>query len=113
IEPESAKPLVEQFLALGYSLDRLRALDGEVPRLFVVRLPPDLTALQAGPERKRAFIKLMLPLILAANERIMADRARLIAVAEAMEAGEWIPEEDAGWLGALAGEYGTEPFDFA
>jgi len=111
IEPDSAKPLAGHFLALGYSLDRLREQEAEVPRLYAVKLPPDLAALEPGPERKRTFIKLMLPLILATNERILIDRARLVRLEAAMAEGVAPGEGDVAWLESLALQYEADPAD--
>ena len=102
IEAASAAALDDMLSAAGFRMAEVRAGAAPVPRLYVAAMPRDMAAIAQGPEKKRIFIKLMLPLILAANERILADRARLLALAEAVRAGRQPAGADAVWLDRLA-----------
>ena len=59
-------------------------------------------------ERKQLFIKAILPIVLQANERILEDRRRLIALAESDQP---LSAEDSAWVAELAARYDTEPSD--
>lgn len=98
----SAHKLADIFDRIGYRLDDVRRRGG-VPRLFLVRLPEDLTALRPVSDRKAVFIRAMLPLILRANEKILAERARLFALANLP--GEEIGPADRAWLARIARRY--------
>lgn len=95
----------------GYTLTRMRALEGDVPRLFLAKLPPDVEAIDSIEMRKAVFIKLLLPLILAENERVLADRLRLMQAAEWLRASFRIPARERAFLDDLARRYGVEPDD--
>ncbi len=110
-EAASVAALDDMLNAAGFSLAEVRAGAAPVPRLYVAAMPRDMAAIAQGPEKKRIFIKLMLPLILAANERILADRARLLELAATVRAGGQPAAEDAAWLGELAARHYVEEDD--
>lgn len=117
IEPprtrEAAGELLAAFLARGYSVESLRDLpDPVAPRVRVMRLP-DLSGLAVASDRRALFIKALLPLILAENQRIEADRARLAALAAQINGPDAPAPDDAEFLRALGQRYDTRPDDFA
>jgi Bax protein len=97
----------------SYALEAVR--DGEmlVPRLLLERLPTSLTGLEAGELRKRLFIKAMLPVLLAENERLTERRARLVDLFGAQRAGHMLLESERRWLDELARRYGVDGNDEA
>lgn len=106
-----AAELDDMLTEAGFRVAEVRAGTATVPRLYVAAVPADMHAIARGPEKKRIFIKLMLPLILAANEGILADRARLLALAGAVRDGAQLAPDDASWLGELAAFYRVEEGD--
>lgn len=56
-----------------YSLPTAR--DGVIPRVFIPRMP-NLSPLEVG-ERKEVFVKILLPLILRANDEILSQRENI------------------------------------
>lgn len=100
--------LEEYFRRVDYRLSGVRRGEQAVPRIFVDRIPPDLAMLRSPRERKHAFVKMMLPLVLAANERILAERQRLIALRG--RSGALDPGERA-WLERMSARYGLEAPD--
>lgn len=70
----SAAELESVFIGLGYDWPPQR-----VPAIAVQRLPPDLAEVTAR-ERKSLFLRSLLPLVLAENARIAAERRVLLAV---------------------------------
>ncbi len=91
----------------GYDLDAVRSGARNVPRLFAASLPAGLEGMSVD-QRKRAFITVVLPVILLHNERVLADRKRLLELAAAAPGG---PERAAArtWLAGLAASYRTGP----
>ena len=63
---------------MGYDLARVRAGTAPVPRILLAKIPRGLAALKQPAERKAVFLRLMLPLILAANERVLRQRAQIL-----------------------------------
>ena len=104
----SANQLTGYFERVNYRLGDVRDR-GEVPRLYLVRLPSDLRKLRNTSQRKDVFIKTALPLILRANELIAEERARLIELRN--RAGLAGAERE--WAVRLAQHYGFERLDFA
>ena len=53
-----------------------------VKPIYFTQFPKDLDELQNTKLKKETFIKIVLPLIVAENERILADREKLIVISE-------------------------------
>ena len=53
-----------------------------VKPIYFTQFPRDLDELQSTKLKKETFIKIVLPLIVAENERIMADREKLIVLSD-------------------------------
>jgi Bax protein len=77
----------------------------EVPRVFVSTFPDDIHEIDAIDLRKRVFFDTLLPLVLAVNEEILADRERLQAIVANIEAGVPPTTADARWLAELSAAY--------
>ncbi len=103
----SARPL-ERKLKLDYDLAAVRTGIDAVPAVFLDSLPKALPALQSPQERKRLFIKTLLPLVLAVNEKILADRLRLQSLENRYPSLEAMPAQDRGWVRAMAARYNVD-----
>ena len=103
--------LHERFASIGYSLDGIRGGIAGVPRLYLTSLPADLGAVGSIAKRKRLFLQAILPLVLEANEAILADRRRLLELLRRLEKGERVGYAEAAWLRVLATDYGLEAND--
>ena len=103
--------LIVAFGDAGYDLRRIRAGESGVPRIFVAALPEDLRSIRQPERRKRTFIKTVLPLVLRANQEVLADRRRLHGLVRRMQAGAPLSSEQQGWLAALADRYGGSADD--
>jgi Bax protein len=79
-------------------------MEGLVPNLAPVRLPPDMDELDLE-HKKEAFFRSVLPHVLAANRRIRAERARLLALGERLGRGEATAREDDAFVRELAERY--------
>jgi Bax protein len=107
----NASELTRLFEAHDYTLDQARR--GEpVPPLQIDRVPADLGAVKDGNERKTLFITALLPIVLEANERIMAERDHVMRLYERHRAGRSLNTIERMWLAEVADRYGTDPADF-
>ncbi len=97
--------LHQTFRSLGYHLERVRAGEQTVPRLYLASLPTDLSRLNSVQTRKAVFIKTILPLILRANEEIRHQRQRLIILKGRFAKGKTLSSADSLWLDTLAERY--------
>ncbi|RDD62443.1 hypothetical protein DRB17_07270 [Ferruginivarius sediminum] len=103
--------LTSLFDSHDYDLDDVAEGRRDVPPIFVRSLPPDWRAMKAK-KRKRAFVKTVLPLILKANARIRAERAKLLDLIAAADGDlSRLPEARRGDIERLAKRYRTEPDD--
>jgi Bax protein len=87
-----------------FTLDAVRR-GARVPRVFVAALPQDIDQLRTVREKRETFIRAVLPMILAVNERIAAERRYLLELRRRAEAGEALPPADTAWLAAMIERY--------
>ena len=109
----SATSLRDKFDQIDYSLRAVREQRADVPRLYLTSLPPDLGDVAPVAARKTVFIKLLLPLVLRANEAMLEDRAHVEALYDRLRSGKRLRAGDAAWVAALAERYGVAPNDFS
>lgn len=102
---EETQPARDGAVMPDYTLASVRDDGAAVPRLFLARVPADLRTLDSPEARKERFVTVLLPLILAENERITADRKRLLRLQESLHAGAPLSETERIWLQALADRY--------
>ena len=69
------------FKDVEYDLGKVRSQKLVKP-IYFTQFPRDLDALQSTKLKKETFIKIVLPLIVAENERILADRKKLINLSD-------------------------------
>lgn len=84
------------------------AAAGDTGRQSLDQLAAPMTA----AERRSRFVKLLLPLLQAANRRIVKERRVLLALAERRRAGAAINAAERNWLAGLAERYGAPADDF-
>jgi len=87
----------------GVDLDKIKET-GVVPRVFFIKLPADLVEIKGTQEGNKLFIKVMLPVILLANERIHADRQKLIKLNNKAK----LTAAEEKWLAKLHKDYGSK-----
>jgi len=78
------------------------------------RLPAALADTAPGEARKRLFLDAMMPALAAENERLLARRARILALYDAIDAGGAPAEAaDLAWLAEIAERHSVDPADRA
>lgn len=90
-------------------LERLLSSDMQsvdaVPRTFLAKLPDTLPDLYDAKHRKQLFVSAMLPIILRANELIIADRGRLLAIKDRVITEGKAGKRQRNWLEKTARQY--------
>jgi Bax protein len=104
IDPKTSEELVIAFRNAAYTLTDIR--QGEaVPPLRVERVPADLVN-KNGPERRTLFITTLLPVILEANQRVLAEREQLLYLRDVMASDPtMVMPYERIWLEQLAQRY--------
>ncbi len=69
------------FKDVEYDLSKVRSQKLVKP-IYFTQFPRDLDALESTKLKKETFIKIVLPLIVAENEKILADRRKLLLLSE-------------------------------
>lgn len=97
---------------LDYDIGEIRSGRADVPRLFLEVIPENYLEIDTIPERKQEFLRILLPLVLSANEEIRAERQHLLEILALRQSGEAIPASAQSWLTALTVKYKVGPTDF-
>ncbi|MEQ8586752.1 MAG: glucosaminidase domain-containing protein [Thalassobaculaceae bacterium] len=103
----SADTLLRLYERSSFDLAAVRAGDQDVPRLYLTTLPTGFDRLEQVGPRKRAFLRVVLPLVLRVNVEIGIVRTRVAALVERIEAGETLRATDRRWLISVARRYGV------
>lgn len=112
ILPEGDAATLDALLsAAGLRVSQVRTGVSAVPRLYAEALPTDMAQIDQAAERKRIFIKVMLPLVLAANERLLAERIAIAGLKERIESGGTLTAAELRWLAAMCELFYVEPGD--
>ncbi|MFD2204777.1 glucosaminidase domain-containing protein [Kiloniella antarctica] len=106
ITAKSRTALKALFDRQDYLLSEVRRQKKSVPRLFLKKLPNDLNEEKNIGLKKSLFIRAVLPLILRVNERIVADRARVLAISKNLNEGKPVKKDEIVWLTMLSEKYG-------
>lgn len=101
--PPSGDPEVSPRLARLLNED-MQAVES-VPRTFLTRLPDTLPEITDAKKRKQVFVSTMLPLVLRANELIVADRGRLLEIRGTIEADGRAGKRQRSWLEGIARQH--------
>lgn len=105
INPRTADELAGFFREVSYTLSDVR-LGEAVPPIKVERVPADLVN-KEGPTRKLLFITALLPVILEANQRVLAEREQLVFLCGKMGSPAGVTPTERMWLEQLATRYET------
>ena len=100
--------LSETFSTLEYDFNNVRDQGAAVPRVFVDKMPRDMPEIQVPAEKKRMFFKLVLPLVLQANNQIMNERKRLLNIFKSQPRFEKLSPENKAWLVELCNRYNID-----
>jgi len=111
LRPPGVTKLEQHFAERGYSLAAVTDSHRAVPRLFLKSLPKDWQQVREVDRRKVLFLLATLPLVLRENERILAERRRLLGLRDRLSDGGRVAPSDRAWLQRLAEKYRLEDVD--
>lgn len=100
--------VAEYFAELDYTLSNVRTSSISVPRVFLADVPSDMGSLRDVNRRKSLFIRIVLPLVLAENERLFRKHQALLTVREHTRLGEPLLPQTERWLVEEYDLYGVE-----
>ena len=83
---ESYEEIKSAYDLVGYTWD-----NEKIPRIFVKKIPEEIKKLE-GVERRKFFIRLILPIVLLENEKISAEHDEVMSHASKKD---WTPEDTA------------------
>lgn len=101
--PPSGKAELTDRLA-GLLQTDLHQMDA-VPRVYLARLPEILPSMNNAREKKKLFTSSLLPIVLRANELIIADRGRLLEIRRKLINESSLEKAEAAWLVKTARQY--------
>jgi Bax protein len=83
----NTQTVLNLFEDLEYDLDKVRNKK-KVKPIYFTRLPKDLNNIKSVKEKKETFLKILLPLIVAENEKIKKDREYLLKILKENDSDE-------------------------
>ncbi len=98
----SVRELDQVFDNCDYTLTKTKT-KGEVPRLYLAKLPKDMK--RKKKSSNFTFIQVLLPHILKVNEQILSDRNRLLEMQKRQKGGHTLRPSEKIWIMKLASEY--------
>lgn len=102
VHVENVKELNHVFDKRGYTLASAKT-NGTVPRIYLSKLPKDMKRKKRASNKE--FVQVLLPHILQENERVLADRERLLEMQKRLNEGGHLRHSEKNWLRELAAEY--------
>ena len=109
----SVAELRQTLAAIAFELKPVRRGNARVPRLFVESLPEDFDSRMVVEQRKKAFIRTMLPLILRVNEELRQSRARIAELNERVAEGGVLSAAENRWIAAQYDRHDVKPGNIA
>lgn len=85
---------------------------GSPRTLYRVNLPANLPEVSSTKRRKRLFIAAVLPAVVAVNDKVAAERARLLTLRRKVDAGGGLSSRERSWLNRIAERYDTSADDW-
>lgn len=111
-EFRTPEQLATYFETQAFTPELWRAGERSVPRLYLDDIPArwgsDIAPSLEVKSKKRGFLFVLAPMVLAANEEISLDRKRLEALFKDQNSGTAVSGKQQEWLRALAARYGID-----
>lgn len=102
---ETVNDLDTVFDECDFNLKKAK-FEGKAPRLYLAKLPKGMKQRSASSKKaKETFIKVVLPHVLRVNEKILADRKRLLTLQAKQKQGRHLLSAEKRWLRELAANY--------
>ena len=101
----SVGELRQVFQRIDYDLESVRNGDRMVPPLYLASVPGGMGKVSQPAERKRLFLRVMLPLVLKVNEGVRKERDNLLRIKRLQEKGAKLKDADRIYLRNMARLY--------
>lgn len=111
LRPKNTREMRDLFVSCAFCLRKVQEGKSPVPRVYVSHFPEDWRNPKTEKTRHQFFVQMVLPLVLAENERILNLRERAVQLFQAVNAGKTLNAVDRQWLRQLAVEYKVKPMD--
>jgi Bax protein len=95
----NTQTVLNLFEDLEYDLDHVRRKKLVKP-IYFTRLPKDLDAIRSNTQKKETFLQILLPLVVAENEKIQKDRTYLLKILKENQS-----EKNTTWIKKKYKEY--------
>ena len=102
---QSATTEEVQELFKKYKFDDYSQMFTTVPRIFLTRLPSDWAQIPESEEKNKTFIRIMLPLVLAENEKVLQERQEIEQLQKKYRTEKKLSDSDIAWLEKKAEKY--------
>ena len=113
IEVRSARDLEALFVRLQYTPSDWHAGVRTVPRIYLADIPTTWREKESKEitvaEKKQLFFRLLAPIVLYVNERILEERVRVETLSRQAAQGRPLTPADQVWLRELAAHYQVPP----
>lgn len=113
IDVENAQELKNLLDAYHYKEPKEDRGSLTIPRVFISSMPRDLRTIKNESIQRNLFIQVMLPMILAVNEKILLQRSQLLRLEAKNQIGTPLSAQEERWLMAMAQKYKLETPDIS
>ncbi len=109
LSAEDSNAILHHFEQIGYDYEGVQSDLQPVPRVYLAKMPADLSRIEEIRMRKRLFLAAMLPAALQVNEEIREALKRLNAIDACYRSGYTQAQPVQDWLARLGKRYRTLP----
>ena len=101
----SPQELTAFFDEIGYPASLIRTENASIPRLIAASIPKNRDGGMTVNQKKSLFFRTLLPMVMIANEEILADRLRLLELKRTLSDNGVLSSKDTTWIEKKSGEY--------
>ena len=102
---KSADMQETQQLFEQYKFDKFTKLNAKYPRIYFLKLPENWETIPESDEKHLVFLKIMLPLVLHENEKVLAERKNIENMLQKIKNGADLSAPEQSVLDNLAQKY--------
>ena len=101
----SPQELSAFFDEIGYPASLIRTENSLIPRIVAASIPKNWHGGMEVDQKKSLFFRTLLPMVMIANEEILADRVRLLELKRTLSDNGVLSSKDTTWIEKKSGEY--------
>ncbi len=104
----SSEELHRVFERADFSLDQARQGMGNIPKLYLAKLPSDFKKQLSPQKRQMVFLQTVLPIIIEVNQGILKMREQLEGLQKKVQLGQSLSQEEETYLAQLYQDYNVK-----